>query len=148
MLYILFHIFNHLLGLISPELHLVVMDIGRTVYRKNLIEPLLVAVMLFQIFSGLRLAWIWSERAPDRYRIFQMASGVFLSIFILGHMNSVFVYARTWMNIPTDWAFAAGLPTGLIYDAWNIPLLPHYALGVFFVLTHLFSGLRTRKRWS
>jgi len=46
------------------------------------------------------------------------------------------------MNIPTDWAFAAGLPTGLIRDAWNIRLLPHYALGVFFVLAHLASGLR------
>jgi hypothetical protein len=28
-------------------------------------------------------------------------------------------------------------------DAWNIRLLPHYALGVFFVIAHLFCGLRT-----
>jgi len=141
-LYVLFHLFNHLFGLVSPELHATVMDIGRTVYRAKFIEPLLVAVMLFQVFSGLRLVWTWSDTSTDRYRMFQMASGVFMSVFILGHMNSVFFYARTWMNIPTDWAFAAGLPTGLIHDAWNIRLLPHYALGVFFVLAHLFSGLR------
>lgn len=141
-LYVLFHIFNHLFGLISPQAHAAVMDIGRVVYRAAVIEPLLVAVMLFQIISGLRLAWTWTETTADRYRVFQLASGVFMSVFILGHMNSVFIFARTFLDIPTDWAFAAGLPTGLIHDAWNIRLLPHYALGVFFVLTHLFSGIR------
>ena len=30
----------------------------------------------------------------------------------------------------------------LIHDAWSIRLVPHYALGVFFVLAHLASGLR------
>lgn len=140
--YVLFHIFNHLFGLISPEAHAAVMDLGRIVYREQLIEPLLVAVMLFQIFSGLRLVWTWSETSADRYRMFQIATGVFMSVFILGHMNSVFIFARTWLDIPTDWAFATGLPTGLIHDAWNIRLLPHYALGVFFVLAHLVCGLR------
>jgi hypothetical protein len=63
-------------------------------------------------------------------------------VYILGHMNSVFVYARSFLGIPTDWNFAIGAPTGLIHDAWNIRLLPHYALGAFFVLSHLASGLR------
>jgi hypothetical protein len=57
-------------------------------------------------------------------------------------MNSVFVYARRFLGIPTDWNFAIGAPTELIHDAWNIRLLPHYALGVFFVLSHVTSGLR------
>ena len=140
--YVLFHIFNHMFGLISPEAHAAVMDVGRTVYRAKFVEPLLVAVMLFQILSGLRMVWIWSETSADRYRMFQIATGLFMSVFILGHMNSVFIFARTWLNIPTDWAFAAGLPAGLILDGWNIRLLPHYALGVFFVLAHLVSGLR------
>ncbi|NUT77264.1 hypothetical protein HNO86_19655 [Pseudomonas sp. C1C7] len=141
-LYVLFHITNHLFGLVSPQAHGAVMDIGRTVYRASFIEPLLVMVMLFQIVSGLRLVWTGSETTLDRYRVFQLSSGVFMSVFILGHMNSVFIFARTYLGIPTDWAFAAGLPTGLIADPWNIRLLPHYALGVFFVLAHLFSGLR------
>ncbi|MGY2402219.1 hypothetical protein [Pseudomonas sp. SDO5271_S396] len=141
-LYVLFHVFNHLFGLIGPDAHAAVMDIGRTVYRAKIVEPILVMVMLFQIVSGLKLVWTWSETSQDRYRIFQLASGVFLSVFILGHMNSVFVFARTFLDIPTDWAFATGAPTGLVKDPWNIRLVPHYALGVFFVLTHLFSGLR------
>ena len=58
-------------------------------------------------------------------------------------MNSVFVSARGVHKIVTGWDYASGAPPpGLITDAWNIRLLPHYALGVFFVLGHRASGLR------
>lgn len=142
LLYVGFHIVNHLFGLIGPEAHATVMDLGRKVYRAPLVEPPLVALMLFQVASGLYLAWRWSVSALDFQKTFQIASGFYLSVFILGHMNSVFLYARTYLGIPTDWAFATGAPSGLIHDAWNIRLLPHYLLGVFFVLAHLSSGLR------
>jgi hypothetical protein len=137
-----FHLTNHLFGLIGPDAHAAVMKIGRVVYRSAAGEPLLVAAMLFQIGTGLLLAWRWSAAAHDIQRTYQVASGAYLSLFILGHMNSVFVYARSFLGIPTDWNFAIGAPTGLIHDAWNIRLLPHYALGAFFVLSHLASGLR------
>jgi hypothetical protein len=141
-LYVLFHITNHLFGLVGPDAHAAVMKIGRVVYRSGVGQPLLVVAMLFQIGTGLYLAWRWSAARHDFQRTFQVASGGYLSLFILGHMNSVFIYARTFLGIPTDWNFAIGAPTGLINDAWNIRLLPHYALGVFFVLSHLASGLR------
>jgi hypothetical protein len=57
-------------------------------------------------------------------------------------MDSVFIFARTYLGIDTDWAFATGAPSGLIDDPWNIRLAPHYWFGVFFVLSHLSSGLR------
>jgi hypothetical protein len=141
-LYVLFHITNHLFGLLGPDVHAAVMKIGRMVYRSGVGEPLLVAAMLFQIGTGLYLAWRWSAAPQGLHRTFQVASGAYLSLFILGHMNSVFVYARSFLGIATDWNFAIGAPAGLIHDAWNIRLLPHYALGVFFVLSHLASGLR------
>ena len=141
-IYVLFHIGNHLFGLAGPQAHATVMKWGRHVYRAPIIEPLLVCLMLFQVISGLRLAWRWSAISSDAIRVFQIASGVYLSLFILGHMNSVFIYARTFLQIDTAWDFATGAPIGLIYDAWNIRLVPHYALGVFFVLGHLVSGLR------
>jgi hypothetical protein len=141
-LYVMFHLINHLFGLIGPDAHAAVMKTGRVVYRSAVGEPLLVAAMLFQIGTGLFLAWRWSAAAHDFQRTYQVASGAYLSLFILGHMNSVFVYARSFIGIPTDWNFAIGAPTGLIHDAWNIRLLPHYALGAFFVLSHLASGLR------
>jgi hypothetical protein len=141
-LYVAFHLANHLFGLIGPDAHAAVMKIGRVVYRSGMGESLLVAAMLFQIATGLFLAWHWSAAPQDFHRTFQVASGRYLSLYIFGHMNSVFIYARSFLGIPTDWNFAIGAPTGLIHDAWNIRLLPHYALGVFFVLSHLASGLR------
>ncbi|MCS3502253.1 hypothetical protein M2189_008236 [Bradyrhizobium japonicum] len=142
LIYVLFHVGNHLFGLIGAEAHAAVMNVGRRVYRAPFVEPLLVMALFFQIGSGLYLAWRWSVAPLGFHRLVQVASGFYLSVFILGHMNSVFIYARTVQGIPTDWAFAIGGPTGLIHDPWNIRLLPHYALGVFFVLTHLASGLR------
>jgi len=141
-LYVLFHLTNHLFGLAGPQAHAAVMKIGRTIYRSALGEPLLIAAMLSQIATGLFLAWRWSAAPQPFHRTFQVASGAYLSLFILGHMNSVFIYARHFLGIPTDWNFAIGAPTGLIHDAWNIRLLPHYALGVFFVLSHVASGAR------
>jgi len=140
--YVAFHLANHLFGWIGPDAHAAVMKIGRVVYRSAVGEPLLVVAMLFQVGTGLFLAWSWSAAPQSFHRTFQVASGAYLSLYILGHMNSVFIYARTFLGIPTDWNFAIGAPTGLIHDAWNIRLLPHYALGAFFVLSHLASGLR------
>lgn len=142
LVFVLFHVTNHLAGLLGPQAHAAVMNVGRHFYRAPMIEPLLVLALFFQVGSGLYLAWRWSALPVDFYRLMQLASGFYLSVFVLGHMNSVFIYARTHLHIPTDWAFATGAPGGLIHDAWNIRLLPHYTLGVFFALTHLVSGLR------
>lgn len=46
------------------------------------------------------------------------------------------------LALKREWAFASGDPVGMLHDPWSIRLLPHYAIGVFFVLTHLVSGLR------
>lgn len=140
--FVLFHLVNHLSGLEGPGTHKAIMAAGRKVYRAPFIEPVLVALLLFQIASGVRLAWRWSSQRVDAYRIFQIGSGVYLAMFLLAHMNSAFISARAVHHIETDWAWASGAPAGLIQDAWNIRLLPHYALGAFFVLGHLASGLR------
>ena len=142
LVYVLFHLTNHLLGLLGPDVHAAVMKTGRLVYRSPVVEPVLVALMLFQVAVGVRLAWRWSSLPVDAFRIFQIGSGVYLAAFILTHLNSAFISARAVHHTETDWAWASGAPVGLIHDAWSIRLVPHYALGVFFVLAHLCSGLR------
>ena len=57
-------------------------------------------------------------------------------------MDSVFIFARTYLGIDTGWGFATGAPTGIVKDPRNIRLLPHYWLGAFFVLAHLAAGAR------
>lgn len=140
--FVLFHLFNHLMGLDGPKLHAAVMAAGRKVYRAPFIEPLFVALLLFQIVAGMRLAWRWSALPLDPFRVFQLASGAYLAVFLLAHMNSALVSARAVHGIQTDWAWASGAPAGLLRDAWNIRLVPHYALGAFFALGHLVSGAR------
>jgi hypothetical protein len=140
--FISFHLWNHILGLRGPDVHAVAMRAGRRVYRSRMIEPFLVTLMLFQVVTGIRLVWRWSSQPVDAYRVFQIGSGTYLAAFILTHLNSALVSARTVHKIETGWAWASGAPTGLIHNAWNIRLVPHYAFGVFFVLGHLASGLR------
>jgi hypothetical protein len=142
LIYVLFHLTNHLLGLLGPDVHAAVMKTGRLVYRSSVVEPILVALMLFQVAVGVRLAWRWSALPVDAIRVFQIGSGVYLAAFILTHLNSAFISARAVHHIETNWAWASGAPIGLIHDPWSIRLVPHYALGVFFVLAHLSSGLR------
>ncbi|MCC8956157.1 hypothetical protein H8B02_22820 [Bradyrhizobium sp. Pear77] len=74
--------------------------------------------------------------------MFQIGSGIYLAAFIVTHLNSALVSARAVHHIDTNWAWASGAPVGLIHDAGSIRPVPHYALGVFFVLAHLASGLR------
>ena len=91
---------------------------------------------------GSFFVWRLTVAPSDRFRTFQIASGVYLAFYVLGHMDSVFIFARTYLGIDTGWDFATGAPAGLIKDPWNIRLVPHYALGVFFVLAHLAAGVR------
>lgn len=139
LLFVVFHLTNHLFALAGQETHTAIMAAGRKVYRAPVVEPVLIALVLFQAVSGLRLAWTWSTRPADRFRVFQMVSGFYVAVFVLVHMNSVLLYARL-SEIETGWNFMTGQPAGLIHGA--IYLVPHYALGVFFVLSHLASGAR------
>ena len=141
-IFLALHIANHLVFPAGPGSYEVVMKLFRHIYRTEILQPLLVALFLFQIGSGLFFVWRATALPSDRFRTFQIASGVYLAFYVLGHMNSVFIYARTYLGVDTGWAFATGAPTGLIRDAWNIRLLPHYWLGIFFVLTHLAAGAR------
>lgn len=136
------HITNHLLFPAGPDAYQAVMQVFRHVYRAEFIQPMLVTLFLFQVGTGLCFVWRATAAPSDPFRTFQIASGIYLAFYVLGHMNSVFIFARTYLSIDTGWGFATGAPTGLIRDPWNIRLVPHYWLGVFFVLSHLAAGGR------
>jgi hypothetical protein len=53
----------------------------RHVYRQEFLQPLLVALFLFQVGSGVYLATHSDVRPIDRFRIFQIASGIFLAAY-------------------------------------------------------------------
>ena len=141
-IFLAMHLISHLSALWSLQAQHLLMDSFRHIYRAGLVEPALVGLMFFQMGTGTVLVWQYTGREVDLRRTLQIASGAYLLFYIPGHMNSVFIYARSIVGIPTDWNFATGAPTGLLFDAWNIRLLPHYLLAVFFVATHLVLGAR------
>jgi hypothetical protein len=142
LIFLTLHLTNHLFFVTGQQIYTTVMHLFRGLYRSNLIQPLLVGLFLFQTASGLYMVSHIRTTGIDHFRTCQIASGVFLSIYVIGHMDSVFIYARTFSGIDSGWEFATGAPAGLLKDAWNIRLVPHYGLGVFFVLSHLFAGAR------
>ena len=142
MIFLALHIANHLMFPAGEGTFNAVMKVFRQVYRNDFLQPLVVALFLFQVGTGLFFVWRLTGAPSDRFRTFQIASGVYLAFYVLGHMDSVFIFARTYLGIDTGWGFATGAPTGIIKDPWNIRLLPHYWLGAFFVLAHLAAGAR------
>jgi len=141
-IFLAMHLTSHLSALWSLEAQRLLMDTFRHVYRAGLVEPIVVGLMFFQMATGAVLVSQYIGREVDLRRTLQIASGAYLLFYIPGHRNSVFIYARAIAGTPTDWNFATGAPTGLLLDAWNIRLLPHYLLAVFFVVTHLVLGAR------
>jgi succinate dehydrogenase/fumarate reductase cytochrome b subunit len=142
LIFLALHLTNHLMFPTGPAAYEAVQKVFRHVYRSNILQPLLVALILFQVGTGLFFVWRLTAAPSDRFRTFQIVSGVYLAVYVLGHMDSVFIFARTYLGIDTGWNFATGDPAGMIKDPWNIRLLPHYWLAVFFVLSHLASGAR------
>ena len=42
----------------------------------------------------------------------------------------------------TTFAWASSEPTGLLQDAFNVRLIPHYSLAIQFAISHIAVGLR------
>ena len=92
-IFLAMHLANHLTFILGPDIYRAIMRTMRHVYRQEFVQPVLVALLLFQVGSGVYLATHSDARPMDRFRTFQIASGIFLAVYVLGHMNSVFVFA-------------------------------------------------------
>jgi hypothetical protein len=136
------HIANHLAAIWSADLHKAVMNGLRLFYRRKLIQPALVALVLFQIASGGTLLRTRLVGKTDFFGSLQTASGAYLGIFIISHLTAVFVLGRQAMQVDTNWDFAIGAPAGMMGDSWNVRLVPHYSLAVLLLFSHLACGVR------
>jgi hypothetical protein len=136
------HLLNHATAAFSPEFNLAMMSTLRKWYRSEFVQPVLVTLMLFQVASGLILFWRATAGSSDLYRTLQTSTGAFLTAFIVSHLNSVFILGRAVTKVDTTFLWASGAPAGLLPDAWNVRLIPHYSLGVWFVIAHMGLGLR------
>jgi hypothetical protein len=94
---------------------------------------------LFQVGSVVSRATHSVVRTIDRFRTFHIASGIFLAAYLLGQMNSAFVFARLYLGVDSHWALATA-PSGLVKDAWDTRLM-------IFVLSHLDGARADAVTW-
>jgi len=99
-------------------------------------------LMLFQVGSGVILLRRATAMPGDLIRTLQTSTGAFLTAFIVSHLNAVFILGRLVTKVDTTFLWASGAPVGLLRDAWSVRLIPHYSLGVWFVILHMGIGLR------
>jgi len=90
-IFLALHIANHLMFPAGEGTFNAVMKVFRHVYRNDILQPLVVALFLFQVGTGLFFVWRLTGAPSDRFRTFQIASGVYLAFYLLDHMDSVFV---------------------------------------------------------
>ena len=142
LIFLAWHLLNHASAAFSLEFNQAMMSTLRKWYRSELVQPVLVTLMLFQVVSGLILLSRATAGRSDLYRTLQTSTGAFLSAFIVSHLNAVFILGRAVTKVDTTFLWASGAPVGLLPDPWNVRLIPHYSLGVWFVITHMGLGLR------
>jgi hypothetical protein len=142
MMFLAWHLANHVTAAFSLETNKSMMDLLRVWYRSDIVQPILVALFAFQLLSGLRLLWAAIAPRADIYSSIQTATGAYLMVFITSHLIAVFILGRMFLDVDTTFAWASGAPTGLLHDPWNVRLIPHYSLAPLFVISHLAVGLR------
>jgi hypothetical protein len=131
--FLLGHLFNHLLAARGIEAHLSFMRASRHLYRQPLVEALLLVCVLGQVASG---AWLvrrrWRTRR-DAAGVLQLASGTYLAFFLAVHVAAVLV-GRTVFGLNTNFYFAAA---GLQLTPYRFFFIPYYFLAIVAVFAHL-----------
>jgi succinate dehydrogenase/fumarate reductase cytochrome b subunit len=126
------HMANHAVGLAGQAEHMRFMAAVRPFYRHALVEPVLLALLLVQISSGLAMALRrWRESADWVARL-QIISGIYVALFIANHV--IAVLAGRWaLGLDTDFRFAAA---GMHVPPFPWFFLPYYWLGVAAIFSH------------
>ena len=138
--FLLVHIVNHSLAAWSVELHGVVMKSLRVWYRSEWVEPMLLALLLVMIGTGVPMVLHYARQRMDVFRVAQTATGVYIGVFICSHVLAVLNGRR--LGLETDWSFASG-PASLLDGASLLGrLIPHYMFATFFFIVHVACGLR------
>ncbi|MFN0203042.1 MAG: hypothetical protein ACKVTZ_16070 [Bacteroidia bacterium] len=129
----LFHLSNHLTALHSIATHIEVNRLFRLVYRNPLIETTLMLCVAFQIVSGLLLWRKGKEKTMNFFEKLQRWSGLYLSLFLLGHPIAVWA-GRLWLHLDTNFYFGAMV---LNVFPYLILFFIYYSLAIFFFFSHL-----------
>lgn len=131
--FLLLHVCNHLCALGGPALHIRVMNALRHVYRFWPVEALLLCCVAFQVVSGIGLVIKKGFIRQPFYVVIQVLSGLYLSFFMIFHVQAVLRGRFQW-KVNTDFYFAAGVAN---YYPQKLFFIPYYTLSLVAVFTHI-----------
>lgn len=140
LLFILPHIGNHLLGIWNGATHIAAMKLARQLYRSEIIEPLLLTLIAFQIVSGSVLVRRRLNRPSDLFGTLQTLTGVYVGVYLLAHMTAAF--SARFAGTDTNWNWLTNDDKGLLAYLSFFPLVAHYWVGPVAIVTHVACGLR------
>jgi succinate dehydrogenase/fumarate reductase cytochrome b subunit len=129
------HFASHLSAAFSLALNTRVVDAARLVYKQPPVEALLLLALPVQIGTGLWLFRAGRDRALDRWDRLQLASGMYLAVFLAAHATATAILFRD-----LNFRAASGGRPGLFGDP---SFLAYYVLGPLAVFAHVACGARS-----
>ena len=124
-LFIFSHLLNHLISFFSFESHISMMTTLRLWYRNPIVEPILIGLLGFQIYSGIKLLKN-NKNEQSFFNRLQKNSGLYLSLFLCIHLGAVFV-GRYILLLNTNIYFGIA---GLNSFPHLLFFIPYYSLAI------------------
>jgi hypothetical protein len=134
------HIGNHLAGFWSGSVHTEIMNAARRVYRDDIVQPILLALIGFQILSGIVLVRRKMRMPSDIFGTVQTMCGAYIGVYLLAHMTAVF--AARFADVDTNWAWLTRQNNSMLGSLSNLRLIAHYWVGPIAIVAHVACGLR------
>ena len=134
------HIGNHLAGIWSGSVHIAIMNAVRRVYRGDIVQPVLLALIGFQILSGAVLVRRRMSMPDDLFGTVQTMCGAYIGVYFLAHMTAVF--AARHAEIDTNWTWLTRPNDSLLASLFKLRLIAHYWAGPIAIVAHVACGLR------
>jgi hypothetical protein len=140
LLFVGLHIGNHLAGFWSGSVHIAIMNVVRHVYRDAIVQPILLALIGFQILSGAVLVRRRMRTQDDIFGAMQTMCGSYIGIYFLAHMTAVF--AARYTDVDTNWAWLTRPHDSMLVSLSKLRLIAHYWAGPIAIIAHVACGLR------
>jgi hypothetical protein len=134
------HVGNHLAGFWSGSVHTEIMNAARHIYRNEIVQPVLLALICFQIASGIVLVRRRMKMPGDVFGTVQTMCGVYIGIYFLAHMTAVF--AARYADVDTNWAWLTRPNDSMLFSLTKLRLIAHYWVGPIALIAHVACGLR------
>src|SRR3984957_2577293 len=134
------HVMNHAAGFWNGPAHIAIMNVVRRVYRDDIVQPVLLGLIGFQILSGAALVRRRMRMPSDFLGTVQTMSAVFVGVYLLAHMTAVF--ATRHAGTETNWIWLTRPNDSMLVSLSNLRLIAHYWVGPIAIVAHVACGLR------